>query len=155
MNTHLEWTRPLPGSITVVHEGDRRVLCLRGEVDTAVAERFKEAQGRRPILLDAIDAATVSFHQFHRARHPGPVRRGVSGRRPAPRAACLVTCRGPPSEVHRTARNLPPPAHHSGRRRDAGLTATCPEGSGARDVRSGAWPNRGSTTSNSRRGGRG
>ena len=61
MNTHVEWTRPLPGSITVVHEGERRVLCLRGEVDTAVAERFKDAQGRRPIVVDAIDGAAVSF----------------------------------------------------------------------------------------------
>jgi len=61
MNTHLERIRPLPGSITVEHEGDLLVLCLRGEVDTAVAERFKEAQGRRPTVVDAIDAAAVSF----------------------------------------------------------------------------------------------
>jgi anti-anti-sigma factor len=61
MNTHLERTRPLPGSITVEHESDLLVLCLRGEVDTAVAERFKNDQGRRPTVVDAIDAAAVSF----------------------------------------------------------------------------------------------
>ena len=61
MSTYLERTRPLPGFITVQHEGDRRVLCLRGEVDTAVAERFKQAQGRSPTVVDAIDAAAVSF----------------------------------------------------------------------------------------------
>jgi anti-anti-sigma factor len=61
MNTHLEPARPLPGSITVEHEGDCRVLRLRGEVDTAVAERFKHDQGRGPIVVDAIDAAAVSF----------------------------------------------------------------------------------------------
>jgi anti-anti-sigma factor len=57
----LERTRPFPGSISVEHEGDVHVLCLRGEVDTAVAERFKQAQGRRPAVVDAIDAAGVSF----------------------------------------------------------------------------------------------
>jgi anti-anti-sigma factor len=61
MNTHPEQTRPLPGIITIEREGDCRVLCLRGEVDTAVAERFKDDQGRGPMVVDAIDAAAVSF----------------------------------------------------------------------------------------------
>jgi anti-anti-sigma factor len=52
---------PLPGSISIEHEGDGRVLCLRGEVDTAVAERFKNHQGRDPLVVDAIDADAVSF----------------------------------------------------------------------------------------------
>jgi anti-anti-sigma factor len=61
MNTPMERLRPLPGSMTVEQEGDLLVLCLRGEVDTAVAERFREAQGRRPTVVDAIDAGAVSF----------------------------------------------------------------------------------------------
>ena len=35
------------GSITIEHEGaDRRVLCLRGDVDTEVATRFTTPQPR-------------------------------------------------------------------------------------------------------------
>jgi anti-anti-sigma factor len=56
-----ERVRPLPGSISVEAEGDRRVLCLRGELDSAVAEEFKQSQGREPVVVDAIDAGTVSF----------------------------------------------------------------------------------------------
>jgi anti-anti-sigma factor len=52
---------PLPGAITIEHEGDRTVLCLRGELDSAVVEWFRTAHGRAPVLVDAIDAAAVSF----------------------------------------------------------------------------------------------
>jgi anti-anti-sigma factor len=61
MHIHPERTRPLPGSISIERQGDVRVLCMRGEVDTAVAQRFKDEQGRRPVVVDAIDAAAVSF----------------------------------------------------------------------------------------------
>jgi len=48
------------GAITLVDEApDRRVLCLRGDVDTAVATRFTSAQGR--VVVDAIDAGDVTF----------------------------------------------------------------------------------------------
>src|SRR3954453_2380455 len=61
MNPPPERIRPLPGSITIERDGDRRVLCLRGELDTAVAERFKDHQGRAPMVVDEIDAGAVSF----------------------------------------------------------------------------------------------
>jgi anti-anti-sigma regulatory factor len=54
--------RPLAGSITIEQEGlDRRVLCLRGDVDTAVATHFTSAHGRGRVAVDAIDAGTVTF----------------------------------------------------------------------------------------------
>lgn len=54
--------RPPAGSITIEHEGaDRRVLCLRGDVDTAVATRFASSVGRERVAVDAIDAGTVTF----------------------------------------------------------------------------------------------
>jgi anti-anti-sigma factor len=54
--------RPAAGSIAIEPEGaDRRVLCLRGAVDTAVATRFATAQGRDRVPVDAIDAGAVSF----------------------------------------------------------------------------------------------
>jgi anti-anti-sigma factor len=37
------------------------VLCLRGDVDTAVATRFTSAQGRERVVVDAIDAGGVTF----------------------------------------------------------------------------------------------
>ena len=50
------------GSITIEREGaDRQVLCLRGEVDTAVATGFTRSQGRDRVAVDAIDAGAVSF----------------------------------------------------------------------------------------------
>ena len=50
--------RPPAGSITIEREGaDRRVLCLRGDVDTAVATRFTSAQGRERVVVDANAAA--------------------------------------------------------------------------------------------------
>jgi len=50
------------GSITIEHEGsDRHVLCLRGDVDTAVATEFTRSQGRDRAAVDAIDAGAVSF----------------------------------------------------------------------------------------------
>jgi anti-anti-sigma regulatory factor len=54
--------RPPAGAITIEHEaGDRRVLCLRGDVDTAVATRFTAGQGRERAVVDAIDADAVTF----------------------------------------------------------------------------------------------
>ena len=54
--------RPPAGSITIEREGaDRRVLCLRGDVDTAVATRFTSSQGRERVAVDAIDAGGVTF----------------------------------------------------------------------------------------------
>ena len=57
-----EGLRAPAGVITIEHEGaDRRVLCLSGEVDTAVATRFTTAQGRQRVAVDAIDAGDVTF----------------------------------------------------------------------------------------------
>jgi anti-anti-sigma factor len=53
------WT--LPGAITIEDEGGLRVLCLRGEVDSAVVARFRQEQASRPVVVDAIDAQGVSF----------------------------------------------------------------------------------------------
>jgi anti-anti-sigma factor len=54
--------RPPAGSITVENEKpDRRVLWLRGDVDTEVATRFTSAQGRERVAVDAIDAGGVTF----------------------------------------------------------------------------------------------
>lgn len=54
--------RPPAGSITIEHEGaERRVLCLSGDVDTAVATWFTSSQGRQRVAVDAIDAGTVTF----------------------------------------------------------------------------------------------
>ena len=54
---------PTPaGVITIEDEAaDRRVLCLRGDVDTAVATHFTTSQGRRRVAVDAIDAGAVTF----------------------------------------------------------------------------------------------
>ncbi len=52
---------PLPGSIAVEHEGDRRVLFLRGDLDAAVVALFEAAQRPEPVVVDAIDAAEVTF----------------------------------------------------------------------------------------------
>jgi anti-anti-sigma factor len=50
------------GSISIEHEAaDRLVLCLHGEVDTAVATEFTRSQGRDRVAVDAIDAGAVSF----------------------------------------------------------------------------------------------
>src|SRR4029453_880321 len=40
---------------------DRRVLCLRGDVDTEVATRFTSSQGRERVAVDEIDAGAVTF----------------------------------------------------------------------------------------------
>ena len=54
--------RPPAGAITIEQDGaDRRVLCLRGDVDTAVATRFATSQGRGRVAVDAIDAGGVTF----------------------------------------------------------------------------------------------
>jgi anti-anti-sigma factor len=56
------WVRPPAGSITIEYEGaDRRVLCLRGDVDTEVATRFTSSRGRERVAVDAIDAGAVTF----------------------------------------------------------------------------------------------
>jgi anti-anti-sigma factor len=52
---------PLPGSIAVKDEGDERVLCLRGDLDSAVVASFEIAQRPEPVVVDAIDAAEVTF----------------------------------------------------------------------------------------------
>src|SRR3954469_4576797 len=50
------------GTITIEREAtDRWVLCLRGDVDTAVATHFTSSQGRQRVVVDAIDAADVTF----------------------------------------------------------------------------------------------
>jgi anti-anti-sigma factor len=50
------------GTITIEREAaDRWVLCLRGDVDTAVATRFTTSQGRQRVVVDAIDARDVTF----------------------------------------------------------------------------------------------
>ena len=57
-----EGPRPPVGTITIEREGpDRSVLCLRGEVDTAVATRFTSSRGRERVVVDAIDAEGVTF----------------------------------------------------------------------------------------------
>jgi anti-anti-sigma factor len=54
--------RPPAGSITVENEEpDRRVLWLRGDVDTEVATRFTSSLGRERVTVDAIDAGAVTF----------------------------------------------------------------------------------------------
>ena len=54
--------RPPAGAITIEPEGaDRRVLRLRGDVDTAVATRFSASQRRERVPVDAIDAGDVTF----------------------------------------------------------------------------------------------
>jgi anti-anti-sigma factor len=52
---------PLPGSIAVEDEGDLRVLFLRGDLDSAVVASFEAAQRPKPVVVDAIDAAEVTF----------------------------------------------------------------------------------------------
>ena len=50
------------GTITIEREGtDHWVLCMRGDVDTAVATHFTSSQGRQRVVVDAIDAADVTF----------------------------------------------------------------------------------------------
>ena len=52
---------PLPGSISIEDEDDRRVLVLRGDLDAAVVAAFKAAQRPAPVVVDAIDAGEVTF----------------------------------------------------------------------------------------------
>jgi anti-anti-sigma factor len=51
----------LPGSITVQDEAGRRVLCLTGDVDSAVVAWFQSSQGSTPVVVDGIDAGAVTF----------------------------------------------------------------------------------------------
>ena len=52
---------PLPGSIAVEDEDGRCVLVLRGDVDGAVVAAFQAVHGRDAAVVDAIDAAEVTF----------------------------------------------------------------------------------------------
>lgn len=61
MSRHSEGGPVLPGSMTVEAEGNRRILVLRGDIDSAVVARFTRAQGRELPAVDAIDAGDVSF----------------------------------------------------------------------------------------------
>ena len=61
MGGHAEAPWTLPGSITVEVDGNRRILCLRGDIDSAVVTRFRTAYGRDLPLIDVIDAGDVSF----------------------------------------------------------------------------------------------
>jgi anti-anti-sigma factor len=61
MSRHVDRTAFLAGSITVEIEGDRRILCLRGDIDSAVVSRFKNEHGRAWPAIDSIDAEAVSF----------------------------------------------------------------------------------------------
>ena len=57
-----EVLRPPAGAISIELEGaDRRVLCLSGDVDTAVATRFANSHRRGRVVVDAIDAGAVTF----------------------------------------------------------------------------------------------
>jgi anti-anti-sigma regulatory factor len=50
-----------PGSISVEVENGRRTLCLAGEIDAAVVERFRIDQGPQAVDVEAIDAGAVTF----------------------------------------------------------------------------------------------
>jgi anti-anti-sigma factor len=51
-----------PGWITMEHEsGGLRVLCVRGEVDTATVAQFYAVYGAVPLVVDEVDAGTVTF----------------------------------------------------------------------------------------------
>ena len=78
------------GAITVeCEEADRWVLCLRGDVDTEVATRFTSSQGRERVVVDAIDAAGVTFISSSGIALMLLCAEAsfAAGRRPVPRAA--------------------------------------------------------------------
>jgi len=52
---------PTPGAITIEEEGSLRVLRLRGELDSAAVARYQELRRSETGVVDAIDAAGVSF----------------------------------------------------------------------------------------------
>jgi anti-anti-sigma regulatory factor len=57
-----EALQPPAGAISIEREGaDRWVLRLRGAVDTAVATQFTSSQRRQRVVVDAIDAGSVTF----------------------------------------------------------------------------------------------
>jgi anti-anti-sigma regulatory factor len=58
---HAELPWVLPGSIDVEDESGGRVLFLRGDLDSAVVARFWALRGAEPVVVDAIDAAAVTF----------------------------------------------------------------------------------------------
>jgi len=51
----------LPGAVTLEREPDGLVLCLTGEVDAAVVDRFTADPGHQPVPVAAIDAGAVAF----------------------------------------------------------------------------------------------
>ena len=62
MEPHAGRVRPFPGSLTIQREpGGPGVLCLAGEIDSAVVAEFEKRQGRRPVVVGAIDAGAVTF----------------------------------------------------------------------------------------------
>jgi anti-anti-sigma factor len=61
MSRHVGSDESLAGSITVETDGDRRILWMRGDIDSAVVARFKEDHGRVWPAIDIIDAGDVSF----------------------------------------------------------------------------------------------
>jgi anti-anti-sigma factor len=57
-----EHPRPPAGTVAIEREGpDRYVLCMRGDVDTAVATQFTTSRRRERVVVDAIDAEGVTF----------------------------------------------------------------------------------------------
>ena len=62
MSAHPGGSETSPGSLAVEQEPTGgRVLRLQGDVDSAVVARFRDEQGREPVVVDAIDAGEVSF----------------------------------------------------------------------------------------------
>jgi len=52
---------PLPGTISVETEDDQEVLVLRGDLDAAVVGAFETSHRATAVVVDAIDAASVTF----------------------------------------------------------------------------------------------
>jgi len=61
MSRHIRHIRPLAGSITVEVEGDRHVLCLAGDIDSAVVATFKDEHAGELPVVDVMDAEAVTF----------------------------------------------------------------------------------------------
>ena len=51
----------LSGAVTLEREPDGLVLCLTGEVDAAVVDRFTADPDHQPVPVAAIDAGAVTF----------------------------------------------------------------------------------------------
>jgi anti-anti-sigma factor len=62
VDSHAGRVRPLPGSLTIERAPDSPgVLRLVGDIDSAVVAEFEGRQGRRPVVVGAIDAGAVTF----------------------------------------------------------------------------------------------